>query len=72
MTAPGCCRPARFRRGAAGHPSGVTDDDNGVPPSEGDREWREVTQETGEQAERLQPPVPANPESAPTPNPREG
>lgn len=47
----------------------MADEDSGVPPSEGDREWREATQETGEQAERLQPPVPANPESAPTPNP---
>jgi hypothetical protein len=49
----------------------VDDDEDTVPPSEGDREWREGMQETGEQAERLQPPVPPHPESAPAPNPPE-
>jgi hypothetical protein len=50
----------------------VADEDDTVPlpATEGDREWREGMQETEEQAERLQPPVPANPEGAPTPNPR--
>ncbi len=32
----------------------MTDED--LPPVEGDREWREQTQETNELAERLQPP----------------
>jgi hypothetical protein len=55
---------------------GVTDEkqqDEGAAPeppaTEGDRAWRERMQETGEQARRLQPPVPEHPESAPTPNP---
>jgi hypothetical protein len=31
-------------------------DDEDLPPVEGDREWREQTQETNELAEKLQPP----------------
>jgi hypothetical protein len=31
-------------------------DDEDVTATEGDRAWRERTQETGEQAEELQPP----------------
>jgi hypothetical protein len=49
----------------------MADDDEGLPPSEGDREWREQMQETGELAEELQPPVPRHPEGAPSPNPRD-
>jgi hypothetical protein len=30
--------------------------DEEQPATEGDREWREATQQTNEQAERLQPP----------------
>ena len=37
----------------AGHTGHVDDDDL---PAEGDREWREVTQQTNELAEELQPP----------------
>jgi hypothetical protein len=33
----------------------MTDDEEG-PATEGDRAWREQTQETGEQAEELEPP----------------
>lgn len=58
----------RFPVPRLGHLSAVADDETG-PATEGDRAWREQMQETGELAERLQPPVPAHPESAPSPNP---
>ena len=62
-------RDTRFPVPRAGHAGGVADDDPREPASEGDRAWRERMQETGDAAERLQPPVPDHPESAPSPNP---
>ncbi|HVU78740.1 MAG TPA: hypothetical protein VHC67_14265 [Gaiellaceae bacterium] len=43
--------------------------DDERPATEGDAEWRELTQETNEQAKRLQPPHDAEAErGAPTPS----
>jgi hypothetical protein len=47
--------------------------DDETPATEGDREWRELTQRTGEHASELQPPHDDETERAfPTPAKRKG